>query len=193
MYTVSIKRLLKSINWLNLQPPGWEIQTSGVESIIFYSLEKTPMLGKIEGRRRKGWEGMRWLDDIINSMDMILSEFQEIVKGQGSLACCIPWGRKELDTTQWLNNNFLYLYHFFRSVLSLILYLTSLFLLCWNKHILDILLEKHIVKSIIIFFKYFWSSDIPSNIPWFYVFHISWLDKCKSRFLTAYWLSFSWA
>ena len=67
------------------------------------SLEKTLMLGKIEGRRRRGRQRMRWLDSITDSMDMSLSKLGD--RGQGSLACCHPWGRKESDTTEQLNNN----------------------------------------------------------------------------------------
>ena len=69
------------------------------------SLEKTLMLGKIEGRRRRGQERIRWLDGITDSMDMSLSKLWEIVKEQGSLACCSPWGCKESDMTWQLDNN----------------------------------------------------------------------------------------
>ena len=55
------------------------------------SLEKTLMLGKTEGRKRRGQQRMRWLDGITDSMDMCLSKLQELVR-QGSLACCSPWG-----------------------------------------------------------------------------------------------------
>ena len=57
------------------------------------SFEKTLMLGKIEVGKRRGWQRMRWLDDIIDSMDMSLSKLRE---GQGSLACYSPWGRKRV-------------------------------------------------------------------------------------------------
>ena len=62
------------------------------------SLEKILMLGKIEAGRR-GQERMRWLHGITDLM-MSLSKLQELVMGQGSLACCNPWGCKESDTTE---------------------------------------------------------------------------------------------
>ena len=63
------------------------------------SWEKTLMLGKIEGNRRRGWQRMRWLDSITNSMDMNLSKLLGDSGGQRNLACCSPWGCKELDMT----------------------------------------------------------------------------------------------
>ena len=56
------------------------------------------MLGKIKGRRKRGQHRMRWLDGITD-LDMNLSKLQEIVKDREDLACCSPWGCKELDTT----------------------------------------------------------------------------------------------
>ena len=65
------------------------------------SLEKTLMLGGIEGRRRRGQQKMRWLDGITNSMNMSLSKLQEFTgDGQGGLVCCDSWGGKELDMTE---------------------------------------------------------------------------------------------
>ena len=66
-------------------------------------LEKTLMLGKIEGRRRRGWQRMRWLDGITDSMDVGLGGLRELVMDRGGLVCCNPWDCKELDTTERLN------------------------------------------------------------------------------------------
>ena len=67
------------------------------------SFEKTLMLGKIEGRRRSGRQRMRWLDGIIDSIDMSLGRLLAVGDGQGGLVCCGSWCRKESDTTEWLN------------------------------------------------------------------------------------------
>ena len=62
------------------------------------SLEKTLMLGTIKGKRRRGKQRMRWLDNIINSMDMNLSKLGDS-EGLEILVYCSAWGCKELDMT----------------------------------------------------------------------------------------------
>ena len=66
------------------------------------SMEKTLVLGKIEGGRRREEQRMRWHHRLSGH------EFEQTLgdsEGEGSLACCSPWGRKESDTTQQLNNS----------------------------------------------------------------------------------------
>ena len=64
------------------------------------SLKKTLMLGKTEGRGRRGQQRIRWLDGITDSIDKSLSKLQELV-----MACCSLWSYKKSDTTEQLNSD----------------------------------------------------------------------------------------
>ena len=83
---------------LKLQYFGYLMQRAGFCSFS----NETLMLGKIEGRRRRGQQRMRWLDGITDLMDMNLSTVS-VGDGQGRLACCNPWGCKASDPTKRLN------------------------------------------------------------------------------------------
>ena len=70
------------------------------------SLEKTLMLGRTGGRRRGGWQRMRWLDGITYDNGHELGQTLGDGEGQRGLVCGSPWGCKELDMTWWLDNNY---------------------------------------------------------------------------------------
>ena len=67
-------------------------------------LEKTLMLGKIEGQRRRGWQRMRWLNGIIDSMDMNLSKLQETVKDREAWHAAVHGGNEQSDMTEHIKH-----------------------------------------------------------------------------------------
>ena len=83
---------------LNLQNSGHLLRRAN-------SLEKTLMLGQIEGRRRRGRQKMKQLNSIMDSMDNEFKQAPGVGDGQESLACCSPCCCKESDKTERLNDN----------------------------------------------------------------------------------------
>ena len=81
---------------LTLQYFGYPMQRTN-------PLEKTLMLGKIEGRERRGQQRMRRFDDITDAMDMSLSKLQEMVMDREAWGSCSLWCHKESDVTEQLN------------------------------------------------------------------------------------------
>ena len=98
------KTLESPLNSKEIQP----VHPKGDQSWVFIghlmrgadSLEKTLMLGKIEGRRRREQQRMKWLDGITDSMDMGLGGLRELVMDREAWR---SWGRKELDTIEQQN------------------------------------------------------------------------------------------
>ena len=95
-----LPQILKEINPVySLEGVMLKLQYSGHLIQKADSLEKTLMLGKIEDKSKRGQQRMKWLDSIINSMDMNLSKLWEIVKDREVWHGANPWVCKESDTT----------------------------------------------------------------------------------------------
>ena len=88
------KTLASPLNYKEIQP----VHPKGDQSWVFIGSTKTLMLGGTGGKRRRGRQRMRWLDGITDS-----EWTPGVGDGQGGLACCNSWGRKESDTTERLN------------------------------------------------------------------------------------------
>ena len=121
-WTVVLEKTLESpLDWKEIQPVNpkrnqpWifteglmlklKLQYFGHLMRRIDSLEKTPMLGKIEGRRRRGRQRMRWMASP-TQWTWVWASSRNWWR-TGSLVCWSPWGCKELDTTEWLSTKYL--------------------------------------------------------------------------------------
>ena len=94
-------------SWILIGRTDTEAETPNFGHLMWRTdfLGKTLMLGKIEGRRRRGGQRMRWLDGINQCNGHELEQTLGDGGAQGGQACCSPWGRKESDMAWQLNNN----------------------------------------------------------------------------------------